>query len=500
MFDKLSQKRFTGNQSKAFQSGKIPQKDIENYFYRHDVQTSTQENSDRILIGESHIFDDEIMRPNIGLLGKLVPNESDGENVFADENLFLDVSNPFSMVCVGLQGSGKSHTMNVVLENCLISNIFQKFEPPITSLSNEMCALVCHYDSNASNSCEAIGLFEPDPRVMPDPTAAKSHADDAHVQIRGVQKMIILCSPTSYKQRKEFYSDKYEVCPLLFEWSTLKADQIKKLMRLNANDNQLYVSVILDLLRQYQRRGKLPSFDKFRSEATECCPGQAQNGPLVQRLKLLENMVKESNLNESIAEYYGDLATHFGEGTLIIADLTDDMLSKDEANGIFQVLLEQFRNCSDNNVSKVVAFDEAHKYLSKQSDAEGSDGLASGIIDTVRNMRHENIRILISTQSPMVLPGEVLELSSITVCHQFQSRDWYSTLKKKIPFPKDGFDIVHKLSQGTSLTVSTKMMYASGDCENATSHVLMKTRPRFTADYGFTRKVMPLHDVKENID
>jgi hypothetical protein len=49
-------------------------------------------------------------------------------------------------------------------------------------------------------------------------------------------------------------------------------------------------------------------------------------------------------------------------GTLVVADLTDPMMSADEACGVFQVLLEQFRGAA--MPGKVIAFDEAHKYLS----------------------------------------------------------------------------------------------------------------------------------------
>lgn len=48
----------------------------------------------------------------------------------------------------------------------------------------------------------------------------------------------------------------------------------------------------------------------------------------------------------------------------MVADLTDPMMSPDEAAGVFQVLLEQFRSARMPGVGKVVAFDEAHKYLS----------------------------------------------------------------------------------------------------------------------------------------
>lgn len=103
---------------------------------------------------------------------------------------------------------------------------------------------------------------------------------------------------------------------------------------------------------------------------------------------------------------------------LVVADLTDPMLAPAEANGVFQVMLEQFRK-KELPCGKLAVFDEAHKYL------EGGDGLAHSIVDTVRLMRHEGIRVVVSTQSPLTMPPELLELSTVAVLHSFHSNDWF---------------------------------------------------------------------------
>ena len=103
-------------------------------------------------------------------------------------------------------------------------------------------------------------------------------------------------------------------------------------------------------------------------------------------------------------------------GTLVVADMTDPMLAPAEANGVFQVLLEQFRlkkvDCGkvrktlswprswanfslshpclyfhgDTSIGpiehllslQVVVCDEAHKYfVPKDGKAKGGDGLSS---------------------------------------------------------------------------------------------------------------------------
>ena len=53
--------------------------------------------------------------------------------------------------------------------------------------------------------------------------------------------------------------------------------------------------------------------------------------------------------------------------------MTDPMLAPAEANGVFQVLLEQFRQ-KKTDCGKVVVCDEAHKYFdgkSKRLEVEG---------------------------------------------------------------------------------------------------------------------------------
>ena len=63
---------------------------------------------------------------------------------------------------------------------------------------------------------------------------------------------------------------------------------------------------------------------------------------------------------------------------------------------------------SDN--AKLAVFDEAHKYLQNST----MDELSGTIVSTVRQMRHNGVRVVVSTQSPKTLPPELLELVSVT--------------------------------------------------------------------------------------
>ena len=129
------------------------------------------------------------------------------------------------------------------------------------------------------------------------------------------------------------------------------------------------------------------------------------------------------NLSVSTFADRSDVLEELGPGIVVVADLTDPLLASDEANGIFQVLVEQFRAASfPGGCGKLLALDEAHKFM----DGSHSDGLSSVIVNAARLMRHDGLRLVVSTQSPKALAPELLELVSVAVLHRFHSQDWFT--------------------------------------------------------------------------
>ena len=127
----------------------------------------------------------------------------------------------------------------------------------MVKLRSPMSALVLHYDQSPTSVCEATGLIHsnmerlftaaaeaaaaaaeagkdgaPFPPPPPQPTMGMPPALPK-------EKLTVLVSPTFYRQRKRFYGESCTVKPLLFEWSSLSADHIKKLMRIEEGDAQL---------------------------------------------------------------------------------------------------------------------------------------------------------------------------------------------------------------------------------------------------------------------
>jgi len=440
--------------------------------------------------------------------------------IASDENeIYLNTHEPFCLVTLGVQGSGKSHTLGCVLESCMIPIPQEK----IITLKAPMTALVLHYDHNITSVCEATGLISPHPAI--EQLFGQSFAVPK-------EKMIVLVSPTYYQQRKAFYGNYCIVKPLLFHWSCLTADHIKRIMRISMNDNQLYVATMLDLLREYQQSGRIPKFQIFIEQIRVLCNVQGQSAALQQRIKLLESIIIDDSIRDHTTSLHTNTRNHMTTmnavqqdiqrngcdlydvckpGNVIVVDLTDPLLARDEANGIFQVLTEQFRAMPITQASaKVLVLDEAHKYMDGSS---GSDGLSGAIVDIARLMRHDGMRLVVSTQSPRALAPELLELVSVAVMHRFHSRDWFQYLSSKLLLHDRYMKSLAELDPGHALVFVSRHMFGADfwsrfDENNNSNHHPQKEeekhnnnhnnnssmnvfpltiRPRITADRGQSR-------------
>ena len=390
------------------------------------------------------------------------------------EAVYFNTHVPFCFVTVGVQGAGKSHTSSCVLESCLVP-----FEPSnIVKLNSPMTSMVLHYDQNTSSICEAAGLLSPNPFIQ-----SKMNLVGHNVNAVPKDKAVILVSPAFYKQRKKFYGDYCSVKPLLFRWRSLTADHIKRIMRIENGENQLYVASFLNLLREYQKQAVVPEFADFMGQVRKVCSASSQKGPLDQRIALLESVVAESPQNATLVGDSLDLMSASKQGIqFIIADLTDPLLSKEEANGLFQVLTEQFRTLPTKG-GKVLCLDEAHKYM----DGVKADGLSEAIVNAARLMRHDGMRLVVSTQSPKALAPELLELVTIACLHHFHSPDWWSYLQSKLPLNQDAFERILSLNSGEAVAFATSHNLSVYNSEG--SHCLpIRIRPRITEDLGSSRR------------
>lgn len=444
----------------------------------------------------------------------------------SQKKYFLNTSHPFCALALGLQGSGKSHTVGCLLESCLVPYKLRRKGPPIVKLLNPMNALVLHYDSSPLSECEIRGLLSPNPD-LPNQVCFDS------------KKTSVVLSNSYFDSRKDHYNNFPDVAMkrLLFRWSDLTADNIRTIMRVNES-SPLYVTSMFNILRNHGTQGKLPPYRDFKKEVERTCTVPGQRGPLQQRLDILESLIVDCPSNEKYANHAFDFSTFYEPSHLTIMDLTDPFLSAEDANAIFQIIVEKFQKAqppstaeettankkkknkknknamvASKKVSKLLMLDEAHKYLS----GVPSDMLTRTLVSAARLMRHDGLRLIIGTQSPLSIANELIELMSIVFVHRFHSIDWFNHLHRKVPLSltqpvsespleepvseltnNDIFRTICELDTGTAMVFSSKIAVKESSRKDANKNVtkselqtckksvtrIMSIRQRITMDMG----------------
>ncbi|KAF2189891.1 hypothetical protein K469DRAFT_561992 [Zopfia rhizophila CBS 207.26] len=319
--------------------------------------------------------------------------------------VLLNTNSPWSAFLCGSQGSGKSHTLSCMLENCLLTN--KQLLSHIGKNPNPLAGLVFHYDScQGSGVCEAAYLCSQIPTT-------------------------VLVSPSNYLRLKEQYkkmSDDHggdvKVRKLRLLSKYLDTERVKTLMAVGKEGEMpLYMQLLVKILRDMARKtGGVGAFDyhAFKKELEETAFLDRQSGPLKMRIELLESFLNLSAGSKS------DYLT--GEpGTLTIIDLTDPVIDADSACVLFDICLSVF--IAQTECGKIVAVDEAHNYMSNDSTAVKT--FTDKLLKTVREQRHLAARVVIATQEPTI-NTQLLDLCSITMVHRCTSPAWFAVLKKHI--------------------------------------------------------------------
>ncbi|KAI1427704.1 hypothetical protein F5Y12DRAFT_791994 [Xylaria sp. FL1777] len=326
-----------------------------------------------------------------------------------DPRIFYNVAAPSSIFICGSQGSGKSHTLSCILENCLIqSDRLGRLPRPLTGI-------VFHYDDYASDShvspCEAAYLGS-------DPT----------ISVR------VLCSPTNIRAVKDSYSglDNVSVEALRLDQADLNTKRMLELMAFD-RAQPLYAQVIQRILRdmrlsQQDKPGRF-NYHEFISKLDGEPLSPDQKRGLRQRLDTLQSFMVPEQVNRLTNRGDERLGTNWTPKAreLLIVDLSCPCVTASMACALFNICLSIFL-AQEKSVGRVIALDEAHRYMGETSDCEV---LTNSLLAAIRFQRHLGARIIISTQEPTISP-KLLDLCSITIVHRFSSPDWLNVLTKHL--------------------------------------------------------------------
>jgi DNA phosphorothioation-dependent restriction protein DptH len=381
--------------------------------------------------------------PQYGLLGEV-----------SGRKIALDLNHTHTISLFGVQGGGKSYTLGTVIE--MASMPLRQ----INVLPSPLATVIFHYSPTQDYAPEFTSMInansvDDEIRILRERYKANPEA---------LKDVLILTLANKVDDRRVEYPD-IEVKPIAFSASELKAGHWKFLMGAIGSQS-MYMRQINLIMRGL--RGNL-TLDALRAGI--------DNSGLPDHLK---ELAKTRLLFAS--EYIDDnqrLQDLIRPGRLIIVDLRDEYIEKDEALGLFVVMLQIFSEATyqGSAFNKLVVFDEAHKYIE-------NDDLVSGLVEVVREMRHKGTSIMVASQDPPSVPVSLIELSSQIIMHKFNSPAWLKHIQKaNAALSELTSDKMSNLGTGEAYVWSSK----ANDELFSRSAVKINCRPRLTRHGGNTK-------------
>ena len=327
--------------------------------------------------------------PQYGLIGRT-----------SGRTVALDLNQTHTVSLFGVQGGGKSYTLGSVIEMACMP------VAGVNRLPQPLASVIFHYSATLDYGPEFTSMAAPNAveaevsRLRADYGAAPQALDD----------LVILTPAAKVEARRAEYPG-IEVLPIAFVASELKASHWKFLMGA-VGSQSLYIRQLALIMKKL--RGDL-TLDALRQGVQDSGLSDYLKDLALLRLRFAEDYVDDVHRLTDILR----------PGRLVIVDLRDEFIEKDEALGLFVVLLQLFAETTyeGRRFNKLVVFDEAHKYID-------SPDLVAGLVEVVREMRHKGTTVMVASQDPPSVPTSLIELSTHIMLHKFNSPAWLKHIQK----------------------------------------------------------------------
>ncbi|MEV0701815.1 hypothetical protein AB0I53_28420 [Saccharopolyspora sp. NPDC050389] len=386
-----------------------------------------------------------VMRPSpqYGVLGDI-----------AGRTIALDLNETHTISLFGVQGGGKSYTLGSIMEMASLA------APPVNELPHPLATVVFHYSQTQDYAPEFTSMAHPND----DETQLRMLKERYGAQPKALRDVLLLVPAAQLSERRAQYPG-IEVQPLTFASNELQAAHWRFLMGAVGNQS-VYIRQLTRIMRAHRDNLNLAAIRQGveDSELSDHLKRLAQ-----ERLNLASEYIDDTTRLSSLVR----------PGRLIIVDLRDEFIEKDEALGLFVVLMQLFAEANDGgeHFNKLAVFDEAHKYID-------SPDLVAGLVETVREMRHKGMSILVASQDPPSVPISLIELSDHVILHKFTSPAWLKHLQKaNAALSSLRSDQMARLKPGEAF------VWASKATDPAFTHeaVRIRCRPRVTKHGGATK-------------
>jgi hypothetical protein len=231
---------------------------------------------------------------------------------------------------------------------------------------------------------------------------------------------------------------KVTIEPLSIREQDLTTKRMMDLMAVKKGEAMpLYMHVVNRVLRdlrlRQQQTGESFDYRAFKALLDREDLTDGQRVPLSQRLETLESFMappqgagatqKKKKAAAPAAKPTKPPGNDWTSraGQLTIVDLSCPCVTPEGACSLFNICLSLFLEQDARRVGRIVALDEAHKYMNESGEASA---LTEQLLATIRLQRHLGARVIISTQEPTVSP-RLLDLCSVTIVHRFTSPGQY---------------------------------------------------------------------------
>lgn len=382
-----------------------------------------------------------------------------GESINGHRKIAIDLSETNTISLFGVQGGGKSYTIGTVTEMTLKQ--FSK----INLLPAPMASVIFHYSESMDYAPEFTSMI----RANDEASQLKKLKEVYGAEPGSIEDVIMLCPVDKVEERQEDYPS-IEIHPIAFHSTDLNVQDWMFLLKAVGNEST-YINQLRAIMRANRKNLNLDGL----KQSVDASPllSASQKALAQQRLAFAEEYIDDTR----------KLGTLLRPGRLIIVDLRDEFIDKDDALGLFVIMLNIFAGVKEyqgTRFNKFIVFDEAHKYMDNKD-------LTSTIVTAIREMRHKGVSMMIASQDPMSLPTEIIELSSVMLMHKFNSPQWVKHVQKSIT----------QLQTLSSSDMATLMpgeayLWATKSTDKGVTSRPMKisTRPRVTKHGGDTIKAV----------
>lgn len=342
-----------------------------------------------IMIGKSS------SSPQYGILGKVIASK---------KPIAIDLSETNTISLFGVQGGGKSYTIGTITEM-----VVKQFSH-INELPAPLAGVIFHYSESMDYEPEFTSMIQPNNKL----DELQKLKDEFKANPGSLSDVVLLTPKAKVNERRKQFPS-IEVFPINFNSNELNVQDWMFLLGAIGNDST-YIRQLKATMRSIRDNISLQALRQCVADSTLLT--NAQKALAEQRLQFAEEYIDDNAAISNLIR----------PGRLIIVDLRDEFIEKDEALGLFVVMLNIFSGIKTYEsvpFNKFIVFDEAHKYMDNKD-------LTGSIVTAIREMRHKGVSIMIASQDPMSLPNEIIELSSIVLLHKFNSPQWVKHIQKSI--------------------------------------------------------------------